>query len=98
MRVLNNIFSSIPALVKFKILSRIKYMAKQCAICEKKSAMAGKLNKLRGKYNPAPKKRRYPNLQWVKIPIGTEGKKYQQFIGKRILACTKCIKAMGKAK
>jgi ribosomal protein L28 len=43
--------------------------------------------KLRGKYNPTTKKRKYPNLQWVRLANG-----------KRIKACTKCIKAMGKTK
>jgi len=49
--------------------------------------MAGKLNKLRGKYNPTAKKRKYPNLQWVRLPSG-----------KRVLACTKCIKTLAKRK
>ncbi len=62
-------------------------MAKECTICGKKSVMKRKLNKLRGKYNPSPKKRKYPNLQWVKLPDGEKTK-----------ACTKCIKAMGKNK
>jgi ribosomal protein L28 len=62
-------------------------MAKQCAICGKKSIMAWKLKKLRGKYNPTIKRRKYPNLQWVRL-----------FSGKRVLACAKCIKAMGKRK
>jgi len=43
--------------------------------------------KLRGKYNPTGKKIKYPNLQWVRLANG-----------KRIKACTKCIKAMGKTK
>jgi len=62
-------------------------MAKQCAICEKRGIMVGKRIKLRGKYNPTIKKRKHPNLQWVLLPSG-----------KRVLACTKCIKAMGKQK
>jgi len=62
-------------------------MAKQCAICGKKSLMAWKLTKLRGKYNPTIKRRKYPNLQWVKL-----------ISGKRVLACAKCIKAVGKKK
>jgi ribosomal protein L28 len=62
-------------------------MSKQCAICGKKSLMAWKLTKLRGKYNPTIKRRKYPNLQWVKLPSG-----------KRVLACAKCIKATGKKK
>ncbi len=72
-------------------------MAKQCAICEKKSMMVWKRKKLRGRYNPTVKKRKYPNLQWVKIPFGLK-KKYKEFAGKRVLACTKCIKAMAKRK
>ncbi len=62
-------------------------MSKQCAICEKRSIMVQKRVKLRGKYNPTIKKRKYPNLQWVRLPSG-----------KRVLACAKCIKAMGKQK
>jgi len=60
---------------------------KQCAICGKKSKISWKLKKLRGKYNPTVKKRKYPNFQWLRLPSG-----------KRVLACTKCIKAMGKKK
>ncbi len=62
-------------------------MGKECTICGKTSSMQRKLNKLRGKYNPSPKKRVYPNLQWVKLPDG-----------KRVKACTKCIKATEKNK
>jgi ribosomal protein L28 len=49
--------------------------------------MVQKLVKLRGKYNPTIKKRKKPNLQWVKLPSG-----------ERVLACTKCIKSVGKGK
>jgi ribosomal protein L28 len=73
-------------------------MAKQCAICAKKSRMMQKLVKLRGKYNPTSKKRKYPNLQWVTVPVGTKRKKFKVFAGKRILACTKCIKSLSKIK
>jgi len=62
-------------------------MAKKCAICGKKSIMVWKRKKLRGKYNPTTKKRKYPNLQWTRLPSG-----------KRVLVCAKCIKAMGKTK
>lgn len=62
-------------------------MSKQCAICGKKSIMAWKLTKLRGKYNPTIKRRKYPNLQWVRMVSG-----------KRVLACAKCIKAVAKKK
>jgi len=73
-------------------------MTKQCAICGKKGMMAWRLLKLRGKYHPTIKKRKYPNLQWVKIPLDIKKPAYKKFAGKRILACTKCIKAMGKRK
>lgn len=62
-------------------------MARQCTICGKKYVVVWKHVKLRGKYNPTIKKRKYPNLQWVKLPSG-----------KRVKACTKCIKAMAKRK
>lgn len=62
-------------------------MAKQCAICEKSSTTAWRRIKLRGRYNPTVKKRKYPNLQWVKSASG-----------KKVKACAKCIKAMGKRK
>lgn len=62
-------------------------MAKQCTICGKGSEMVWSLIKLRGKYNPTVKNRKYPNLQWVRLNSG-----------KRVLACTKCIKAMAKRK
>jgi ribosomal protein L28 len=69
-------------------------MAKECAICGKGSRMVWKLKKLRGKYNPTVKKRKYPNLQWVRLPTGKAGLPS----GRRVLACTKCIKAMAKRK
>jgi len=71
-------------------------MAKQCAICEKSSSMVWSLTKLRGKYNPTAKYRKYPNLQKVLVPLGIKNKKFKEFAGKRIIACAKCIKAIGK--
>lgn len=62
-------------------------MAKQCAICGKSSILVQKRVKLRGKYNPTIKKRKYPNLQWTRLSSG-----------KRVLACAKCIKALSKSK
>ena len=59
--------------------------SKICAICGKKSQMGGYYVKLRGKYNPTKKVRRYPNLQWARNAEG-----------KRVLACTKCMKAMAR--
>ncbi len=73
-------------------------MAKQCSICGKKGGKAGRRVKLRGKYNPTTKRKQYPNLQWVKIPLGIQKAIYQKFAGKRILACAKCIKALAKRK
>ncbi len=73
-------------------------MAKQCTICGKGSRMFGKLNKLRGKYNPTDKKRKYPNLQWLKVPEDTKLKKYKPFANKRILACAKCIKRLSSGR
>jgi len=72
--------------IKIKYGSRhLRFMAKKCAICGKSSMMVWRLKKLRGKFNPTIKKRKYPNLQWVRLPSG-----------KRVLACAKCIKAMAK--
>jgi len=72
---------------------------KQCAICGKKGRMVGRRIKLRGKYNPTIKKRKYPNLQWVRLPADVKPRGGHAILrGKRVLACTKCIKAMGKRK
>ena len=58
---------------------------KICSICKKHSSMGTRLVKLRGKYNPTTKVRKYPNLQWLKLSNG-----------KRVLACAKCIKRTSK--
>lgn len=58
---------------------------RQCEICGKGSIMRASRNKLRGKYNPTPKKRKYPNLQKTRLADG-----------KRIMACAKCIKKLAK--
>jgi ribosomal protein L28 len=71
---------------------------RKCQICEKKRALAWRLKKLRGKYNPTIKRKQKPNLQWVGVPSNIKKQAYKQFAGKRILACTKCIKAMSKTK
>jgi len=61
---------------------------KQCAICGKKSMMVWRRVRFRAeKYNPTVKKRKQPNLQWVKLSSG-----------KRVKACAKCIKALNKKK
>lgn len=78
--------------MKYKIMSKI------CEICGKGSMLLTPRNKLRGKYNPTDKKRKYPNLQWVILPAR------QSFSGggasdkKRIKACAKCIKTLAKPK
>ena len=58
---------------------------KICTICKKHSSMNTTLVKLRGKYNPTTKVRKYPNLQWTRLQDG-----------KRVLACAKCIKRKSK--
>lgn len=65
---------------------------KICTICGKHSEVGGYYVKLRGKYNPTKKKRRYPNLQWVRLPAGKAG----LLTGKRVLACAKCMKALAR--
>jgi len=62
-------------------------MEKVCTICGKKSGMSVTLVKLRGKYNPTNKVRKYPNLQWLRLPACAG-----RSSGKRVLACAKCIK------
>ncbi|MFH0906735.1 MAG: 50S ribosomal protein L28 [bacterium] len=62
-------------------------MSRRCSICGKKSMVATTLKKLRGKYNPTSKKRKYPNIQWMTLDNG-----------RRVKACTKCIKTTGKTK
>ena len=72
---------------------------RQCAICGKKGKWVWRRVRLRAtKYNPTVKRKQYPNLQWVLIPAEIKKEKYKKLAGKRVLACTKCIKAMGKRK
>ena len=61
-----------------------KSMASTCITCDKKSRIVGKYsNSVRAtKFNPCGNRRKYPNLQWARIPNGP-----------RIKICTKCIKA-----
>lgn len=58
-------------------------MANTCIFCEKGSRVVGGYsNSVRAtKFNPTPKVRKYPNLQWARIPNGP-----------RIKLCTRCIK------
>ncbi len=48
------------------------------------------------KYNPTPKRKKQPNLQKTFIPFDIPAKKLRDFAGKKVVACTKCIKTMGK--
>jgi ribosomal protein L28 len=59
-------------------------MAKICLMCAKKSQVGGGYsNRTRAtKFTPTGLRRRYPNLQWARIPAGP-----------RIKICTDCIKA-----
>ena len=67
-------------------------MARVCAICKKGGRVNVTRVLLRGNYNPTAKKRKNPNLQWVRPPAGKTGLP----IGKRVLACTNCIKSLHK--
>lgn len=71
-------------------------MSRICQICGKKPQVGRKLNKLRGKYNPTPKLRRKPNLQWVRIPADIKKEPFRKFAGQRVLACTRCIRTLSK--
>ncbi len=73
-------------------------MPKQCSICEKKSVMSRQRKKLMSQYNPTPKKRKYPNLQILNVPLDVQKSAYKKYAGKKIIACTKCIKTLNKTK
>ncbi|MDP3051876.1 MAG: L28 family ribosomal protein [bacterium] len=68
-------------------------MSKICLICKKGSRMGGKRNLLRGKYNPTKTKRKYPNLQWARLPNAAPASPAKRGgRGKRIKICTDCLK------
>ncbi|MBI5913694.1 hypothetical protein HY839_04630 [Candidatus Azambacteria bacterium] len=60
-------------------------MPRSCTVCGKTSALSTVIRKLRGKFNPTTKKRKYPNLQWAVIDSA------------RVRACTQCIRTANKA-
>lgn len=68
----------------------------KCPICGKSSRVYRTTKKLRGHKNPTGKRRRQPNLQWVTIPEDAKlpSGANPNLKGKRIKACTKCIKAI----
>ncbi len=71
-------------------------MPRTCEICDKKSLMESARKKLMSQYNPTPKKRKRPNLQKTNIPQDVKRKNFKAHAGKKVLACTKCIKTLGK--
>ncbi len=71
-------------------------MSKKCEICEKVPVMERSRKKLMSKYNPTPKRKKLPNLQKTFIPENISRKNYKEFAGKKITACTKCIKTITK--
>jgi len=61
-----------------------------CTICGKGSIMAGKRKLLRGHYNLTKTERKYPNLQWVRLPASvTVGAN-----GKRVKGCVQCQRTL----
>lgn len=70
-------------------------MSRICTICGKGSIMTREYKKLMSRYNPGPKKRKFPNLHKVLVPVSATGK-YKGFAGQKVLACAKCIKALSK--
>ena len=72
---------------------------KKCAICGKSYTVKTVRKKLRGKYNPTTKQRKYPNLQWIRLLL--DKKNFEDKVlkkGTRVKACTRCIKALSKRK
>jgi len=47
-------------------------------------------------YNPTPKRRKRPNLQRTFVPAEIKRESFKKFAGKKVLACTRCIKTLGK--
>ena len=60
--------------------------------------MRSQRKKLMSKYNPTPKKRKYPNLQSLNVPEDVKRPAYKPYAGKKVIACTKCIKTLSKVK
>lgn len=71
-------------------------MARQCEICGKKPIFGRQYKKLISRYNPTPKRKQKPNLQWARVPVGMKKEPFKKFAGKRVLACTKCRKTILK--
>ena len=73
-------------------------MAQVCAICGKKPVVGRSYKKLISRYNPSPKKKKYPNLQWVKVPKDVQNPAFKKFAGKRIKICTNCLRTLYKTR
>ena len=78
---------------------------RKCAICGKGSVIGGTRKLLRGHYNLTKTSRKYPNLQWVRLPTGWPLSRpaglpaVGHFGGRRrVKACAACIKALHKLK
>lgn len=70
-------------------------MSRRCEICGKETVVSNQRKKLMSRYNPTPKKKKYPNIQSVLVPNEVP-KKFKEFAGTRVKACTKCIKSFSK--
>jgi len=70
-------------------------MSRKCVVCEKKTVVGRQRKKLMSKYNPTPKKKKYPNIQSIAVPKEVPVS-FKKFAGKRIKACTRCIKTLLK--
>jgi len=70
-------------------------MSRKCVICEKKTIVAQQRKKLMSKYNPTPKKKKYPNIQSVAVPEKAPAS-FKEFAGQKIKACARCIKTLSK--
>ena len=70
-------------------------MSRKCEVCDKKTTVSNQRIKLMSRYNPTPKQKKYPNIQKISVPE-TVSSKFKMFAGKRIKACTRCIKSLTK--
>jgi len=71
-------------------------MAQVCAICGKKAGKGRQYKKLMSKYNPTLIKKKRPNIQWVRVPLGIKKEPFKKFAGKRVRMCSSCRRTMLK--
>ena len=67
---------------------------RKCEICGRGSKMGGTRKLLRGHYNPVNWSRKYPNLQWAKVPA--KGGSASGGNGRRLKICMTCLRNMAK--